>query len=491
MKPMFVFRRKTLLNLSLLASVLISSGTWTRPVLAQSQPPSEQIPSAPAPQPQTPQDYFQQGLKLLHSGHYAEAATQLEAYNRLQADDLPGLTSLAEAYLSLKKTELAAVTLAAAQKLDRNDPQVHLLKGRLELLQGHPEKARAHFRTLIYLKVANAESQYWLAQAESQLGHSEAALTALQEAFKDREQAPATTARLLLLQAQLEPEQREKALKTALELKGLSPELKAEVQATWASEAIAQGNVRELVDDKMKQLLVQVDQLSEDEIVAALNQMQVWISRSDDAAVETRHFTALLDKARDQHPANAVLRRELIRNYLRQGLYEYLSALYQWEMISYSKFWSEQERAAGFHRLADVELRLGGAQMAFENYQRAVELDETDLQARQRMGVIYLSAGDTKSALKEFEAVLQRDPLDRKSRAFYALALAYDGQKDRAKEVLSQFPADALPDLRSRIEAVLVLPSAKPAQTLWHELIPNEEILSPQRHLLSKITVQP
>ena len=431
--------------------------------------------------------YYQRGVEYLRLGQYAEAASELEAYNRLQTEDLKGLQALAEVYLLLNKLSLASAALEAAHKLERNDVNTHLLKGRLYLQSQEPDKARAHFRTLLFLNKADGEAYYWLAQAEFALGHQPEALDALAKAQKDRGISPEFMARSLLLEAKLLPDAAEQKIKIAQDLQGLPADIELMVREQWVHFLVSQGRTRELIADKQAEIEALLAKNPEASLSSDFKQLHSYLALASNDADEL-FFLKTLEKLNENHPLHMELRQELVRNFLHLQRFEYLLAFYQWELFTFSRRWDDPTKAAAFHRIGDVHLRLGAAKLAFDNYERAVVLAPTDTVARRRMGLIYLSAGDAASAQKEFKTVLQQDPLDRQSRLLYALALAFAGQKQQSEEVLQQLPADYGGDLRERVLASLALPNPRPEASLWKSILLDEEILNIQEHLLTKIT---
>ncbi|HEY9844072.1 MAG TPA: tetratricopeptide repeat protein, partial [Candidatus Obscuribacterales bacterium] len=387
---------------------------------------------------------LQQGLDALQQGHYAEAVSALEQHTRLQPQDLPALQALAEAYLQLKQLDLAEVTLTSAHGLDRNDARTHFLRGRLRFAQQDFARARSEFRTLLYLKAPSGELWYYLAQTYQALGESAQALEALNLGLAS--EAPGDTqARLLLLQGQLQPELAETALSRAMALKGLSTQLQAELFELHAGLLLRSGRSPELVERQLARLETSLDNLEQAQRL--LSQLETWLGQADDPDQARAAYLQQFEALYDRHPGQPLLRQQLIRLFERQGYYEKLQALYQFELIQNAGRMTDQERAVAFHRLADVYLKQGYLDLAFKNYENASKLNPHDTDALKRMGVIYFVAQKPGEAVKLFQRVLQDQPLDRENLLFLSLGLALTRQDNQARQLLAEVPADVRPEV--------------------------------------------
>lgn len=417
---------------------------------------------------------IEKGIESLHKRQLDDAVQNLEAGLRLAPEHLPALQALAEAYLLQQKLELAEATLKAAHKLDRSHVRTHYLRGRLRFAQHDYLRARSEFRVPLYFKQQSPETLLWLARTESELQNTAAAQEAVQKAFALDPKAQVYAA-LLLLQAQLEPDRADVFFQQAFELKNLDGESQKELRAAYADYLRQQGRIEELLHSLAQRLSEAVQSKQEELILERLGELSESAYLSESSDKERALFLRHLEKIYEQtgHP---LIKQTLIREMIKAENFENLLAFYRYEQISRAPQ-NNREWAELYHRTADVHLKLGYLQFAFDNYEKAVELNERDFVALRRMGVIYLSAGDPGEALKHFKQVLDITPLDRKTRAFSALALAYLQRKAEAQRILADLPAQQFTELRTRVEAVLASGQRQPNKDLWRALIPDAEIL--------------
>lgn len=415
-----------------------------------------------------------QGLKALAQGQYKEAVSKLEQYTRLQPEDRAALQALAQGYLELKQLELADATLNTVQGLDRSDPRTHFLRGRLRLAQQDYQRARSEFRTVLYLKAQTGELWYYLAQTYQALGDTAAAADALGQGLSAADAPPDTQARLLLLQAAQEPKNSQDLLEKALAIKGLSPAMQADLTARQADLMIANGDLQTLILRQAK--LLEKSLGSEEQAQRVMAQTEAWLGKSKRAKQDWEFYLKQLEGLNDKKPT-PLLRRQLIRLYQRQGQYERLQTMYQYDLLENGSKMSEKELAAAYHRLADVFLKEGFLDFSFNNYERASNNDPHDLEALKRMGAIYLVADKPNDSVKLFERVRQEQPQDRENLLFMGVAQALLYHDDDARQLLGLVPADFRPELRTRLEALLLSQERKADLRLLQVMIPDNKIL--------------
>ncbi len=421
---------------------------------------------------------YQQGLDALQVGHYQEAISSLEQHTRLQPKDIKALQALSEAYLQLKSLELAEVTLKAAHELDRNDSQTHYLRGQLRFLQMDYNRALSEFKTVIYLKKTNGGLFYHLALTYEQMGQLDLAREALKNALDIKDNPTSIQAQIFLLQARLLPEFADTALEQALTLQGLKPELEAEIIQLQADYLLKAGRSNELITRQIKRIEQALNQSQAETLPKLINELDQWIGKSDNLEQDKMLMRQALETLYDRYPQQAFLRQVLIQTYLRSELYEELLAFYRVELqINRSKM-TNIELAAAFHRMADIHLKLGYLQFAFNNYQSASDKNPNDLIAFKRMGIIYLSARDASEALKTLNKVKNIQPLDYENILLLSLTYAYKQEDDIAKQFLAQVPVDLYPHIRAQIEATLNSQNREANTDLWKSLILPEQILS-------------
>lgn len=421
---------------------------------------------------------YEQGLKALQQEQYGEALTALEAQARLTPEDLPTLQALAQAYLATEKLAVAEATLKAAHKLDRNGPQTHFLLGELHFARGDYEKAYSHYRVLEYLNQADGVLYYAQARTLQKWGKTEAARAALQQGLKNRGLDADTQARLLLLQAELDPETAEASLQAALALEGLSAGRQRELRQAQTDYYLSTGEVRVLLEQQLQRLDALLQSGDESHLASMLQQPESWIARADNPDLERMFYLTQLEQRYERYPDVALLRQQIVIQLLRRERYEDLLALYRQELIQKSPSWSDREISAAFQRMADLHLKMGYLQFAFDNYERASEKNPRNELALQRMGIIHLAAGNPGEAIKLFRQGLELNPVALETRLLLALALAYDRKDEAARSILDQSPASEYPALRGQIQAVLAMPQRQPDKEIWRRLIAEEAILS-------------
>lgn len=446
--------------------LLVSLLLTTSPALAQAN-------SVPVTPPA-----YQQALDAIQEGRYAEAVSLLEQYTRLNPEDLKALQALAAAYLELKSLELAEVTLKSAHALERNDPQTHFLRGRLRSLQQDYTRALSEFRTVLYLKQSTGELYYQLADTYSQLQQPKEAQEALLLGLSRSDNTTSTQARLLLLKARLQPEQAESAYNQALALKGLEPALEAQILTQLAQLLVQNGRSQELITRQLARLEKAFDQNQADLGPKLLIELDNWLAQSPTPEQDRIFLKLQLEALYDKHPAQPLLRQQLIRLYHRYGLYEELLAFYQTELITKGSKMNDLELARTFHLIADVNLKLGYVQFAYNNYKRATDKNPHDTEALKRQGIIFLTARDPGEAVKIFTNIQKELPLDQENLLLLSLALAYKKQDDQARKLLAQVPAEVFPEIRVRVEAALASAQRQIPDAIWKELIPEDKILS-------------
>lgn len=421
---------------------------------------------------------LQVGLDALKQGRYADAATALEQHTRLQPEDLKALQALAEAYLQLNQPDLAEVTLKAAHTIDRSDAQTHFLRGRLRLIQKDYLRARSEFRTLEYLKQTNGELWYQLALTYQALKDPDNARKALNEGLRDKTTSPDTSARLLLLQGELEPAQAESNLNLALQIQNLSPALATELMKLQTDQLIKNNRLGELIQRQMASI---ESSLKAKDIEAArrqLREIEGWLGKSEFPERDRLTYRKRLEDLYEKLPGQPLLRQQLILLYERSGLFEDLLSFYRIELQQNAQELTEAELGAAFHRMADVHLKMGYLQFAYDNYKLASDKNPRDFEAVKRMGVIFLVARDYSEAAKMFQNVLKEDPLDRENILMLSLAQAYRRDDVQARALLSQIPADVRPEVRAKVEALLLSELREPEKDIWQLLIPEDQILS-------------
>ena len=318
---------------------------------------------------------------------------------------------------------------------------------------------------------------YWLARTEMALKNLEAAQKHIEETLST-ELNSADKARLWSLQARLRPEESDTIFQKALKLSDLPQDLKAEIKSDYYAFLLQSEQIESLLFQQSQDLKQAIQHKKDAQILQLLSEMKQSATAPAAGLKEQRlwrkHIEDLYDKS--SHP---LLRQNLIQEMVKAEAYENLWAFYRYEPIGHPPQ-NELAWAQLYHDTADIHLKLGSLQFAFNHYQKAVEKNPRDAVALQRMGIIYFTAGDPGEALKHFKQVLDLNPLDRKTRLLGALAMAYLGQKQDAQKILSDLPPGEFTDLRTRIEAVMASGQRKPDKALWKSLIPENEILSPE-----------
>jgi tetratricopeptide (TPR) repeat protein len=103
------------------------------------------------------------------------------------------------------------------------------------------------------------------------------------------------------------------------------------------------------------------------------------------------------------------------------------------------------ERSQGFLRLGECLLRLERMTDAFNSFQRALELDPNNLEARRRVAELLIASGHPEYALEHADYILARDPRDASGLALLGAAAAAQGDQQRAekyyRDTLSVDPA--------------------------------------------------
>lgn len=419
-----------------------------------------------------------EGQTALKMGRYAEAVSALEQHTRLQPEDLSALQDLAEAYLALKQLPLAEVTLTAAHKLERNAPRTHWLRGQLRLAQADYPRARSEFRSLIYLGQESPEVWYELARVALAAGAGADLREALQKGQSLSARLPDMRSRFLELQAETEPLRADALLQEAASVPGLSPERLQALNERKLSRLLSEGKIREVLTQQLQSLDQALQRASESEMTTALRQLEDILARSQSLEEDRMFYQMALEERYERFPGQPLLRRQLIQMYQRQLQYENLLAFYRAELIRQRSTLSAEAMGKAFHRMADVHLKMGYLQFAFDNYERAAERDPRDFEAHKRMGVIYLSARDLGEARKRFEQVARENPIDLENTLLLALTYAYDKQDDRARQFLALVPPEIRPEIRNLITAVMASPERRPPDTIWKQLIPEETIFS-------------
>lgn len=421
-------------------------------------------------------DLLKQGLDALGQGRYSEAVTALEQHTRLQPEDMPALQGLAEAYLELGQKELAEATLKAAQAKDRNQARTHLLRGRLRYAQQDYDRARSELRTVIYLKQPSAELWYYLALTSEKLGDAATQAEALATGLAASDAPPAVRARLLLLQARLQPDKSDAALREALTLKNLPSNLETEILNQQAVLLLHSDRAKELIDRQF----LRIEAALADPAAATrlLSELETWLGQSENVDMDRVIYRNALEALQEKYPQDALLCQQLIQTYRRTNQYEKLLAFYQYELIQGGAKLSDSERAAALHRIADAYLKLNFLDLAYKNYESASKLDPRDLMAVKRMGVLYLVAKQPGESIKLFDRVRKEDPLDHENLLFLSLAMALKKQDGDARQLLAGVPAGLRPEVRARIEALLVSEQRAVEDGLWKILIPEDAILS-------------
>ncbi|MGV3523339.1 MAG: tetratricopeptide repeat protein [Candidatus Sericytochromatia bacterium] len=419
-----------------------------------------------------------QGQNALKNGQYSEAISALEQHTRLQPEDLGALQDLAAAYLALKQLPLAEVTLNAAHKLERNATRTHWLRGQLRLAQGDYPRARSEFRSLIYLGQESAEVWYELARVALAAGSAGDLREALQKGQALSTALPDMRSRFLELQAETEPQRAEALLQEAASVPGLSRERQQALRERNMKRLLAEGKIRDVLNQHLQSLDQALQRASESEITSSLRQLEDVLARSQSPEEDRLFYQMALEERYERFPGQPLLRRQLIQMYQRQLQYENLLAFYRAELIRQRSSLSAEGMGKAFHRMADVHLKMGYLQFAFDNYARAVERDPRDFEAQKRMGAIYLSARDLGEARKRFEQVARENPIDLENTLMLALTYAYDKQDDRARQFLALVPPEIRPELRALITAVMASPERRPSETIWKQLIPEESIFS-------------
>jgi tetratricopeptide (TPR) repeat protein len=92
------------------------------------------------------------------------------------------------------------------------------------------------------------------------------------------------------------------------------------------------------------------------------------------------------------------------------------------------------QRAEAFVRLGDCLLRLEMMTDAFNSFQRAVELDPSNLDARRRVAELLIAGGLPERALEHADYILANKPGDAAALALLGAAAATQGDADRAEE---------------------------------------------------------
>lgn len=184
----------------------------------------------------------------LSSGEYHRA---VELYRRaldLNPNDVQSNRGLAESYFWLGEYDQAQRYAEASRTLDRRNPDVLTLSGRIAIGLGNLEDAEASFRRALELEPNNADAEIGLAELALAGGKSLDALLALQRALRIHPEHRKALLSLVLIHEEAgEPATAERYLEIALAAHGESPEahiLAAEFELRRGDTAAAAAHAR-------------------------------------------------------------------------------------------------------------------------------------------------------------------------------------------------------------------------------------------------------
>ncbi len=427
---------------------------------------------------------FQEAQQALQAGKTPEAIVLLERLTRLERENAAAFNLLASAYLEQNSLELTWATLQQAHQIDKNAPLNHYLKARYHLASKSLGRAQTELKTVAYLLERQPESDLWIALATTQaeLGASDQALLALRAAQK---MALSSTQEIqtYLLSAKLSPAQAEVAIEKALQLMLSAPNLSlpgAEVQSLFSQFPEVWQRIEAQALQNLDTALASQDTLS---LTRELLKLERMLQKTETVPALQTRLLSQLEIAQEKYPRQPLLRQFVVKQYLKGQRYPDLLAFYRYELISQTKNWDEATQAEAIKRIADLHLRTGFLDFAFANYEKALSINPQLVEARQRLGLLYLVANNQGEALKQWDFLLKNNPLDQKSRLYQALSLAYAGKKEAAERTLAQVPAEFEPRLRDQV--LVVLNNAREAKPeLLELLLPEAQILSSHAQVL-------
>jgi tetratricopeptide (TPR) repeat protein len=412
----------------------------------------------------------EEGLTALRSGNYPAAVEALERHTRLSPTDQDALHALAEAYLMQNQLDLAQATLGAAHKVKPNQAQTRLLVGLLRFKQKDYDKAQAELAMVQKLKGENTTYYYYLAMLHVARNQKDLAQAALTQALAQKNLSDLDKASLWLLQWDLDPAKGEAALQVlkGLKLSGPLQERIATRQLEWLA---ATSQTQQIIDLYMDKLMESGKAPSPELATRTYSEMFKWLGRVAD---KTAYSSYLIEKMYAQYQMfadDAVTRQQLINEYKRTQQTEFLKALLQQDLLT-SAALTPIERGQLMRELADVNLQLGEIDFAFNNYERAHQLNPGDLYALTRMGVLYMVAKRFSKAIESLDKVVQARPLDHEARLYLAWAHAFNRDAEKATRMLEALPAGSYPEQRAWLNTLLSYSKEQPMPELPKLLIP-------------------
>jgi Flp pilus assembly protein TadD len=412
----------------------------------------------------------EEGLTALRGGNYPAAVEALERYTRLSPNDQEALHALAEAYLMQNQLDLAQATLGAAHKIKPNQAQTRLLVAILRFQQKDYDKAQAELATVQKLKGENATYYYYQAMVQIARNQRDLAQAALTQGLAQKNLTDLEKANLWLLQWDLDSSKGEAALTVlkGLKLSAAQQERIAARQLEWLA---ATNQTQQIIDLYMDKLMETGKTPSPELATRTYSDLFKWLGR---VAEKSAYSSYLIEKMYAQYQAygdDKVTRQQLVTEYKRTNQPEFLKALLQQDVLT-SGALTPIERGQLMRDLADVNLQLGEIDFAFNNYERAYQLNPGDLYSLTRMGVLYMVAKRFSKAIEALDKVVQARPLDHEARLYLAWAHAFNREADKATRMLAALPAEAYPEQRAWLNTLLAYSKEQPMPELHKLLIP-------------------
>lgn len=426
-------------------------------------------------------ELWQQAQQALQQGNIQQAVSILETLTRLDAKNTEALNLLARQYLTLQQWDLAWATLQQAHREDKNSPLNHLLKSQVHLHNQANSRALTELKTVEYLlsrQTVDSSPEIWLklSAGYAELKEQSSALRAFQQAEKLTPKLELDS-EMLLLKAQLWPEQADTYQQAALKREFFElpqPSLSSpQLQSLLSTHQEA---FKKLIEQEFQALQQALESSSPQTLTRQLVRLERVLQQLDVPDNIKSSTLSQLESLQEKYPKNPTFRSYLVRYYLKNQNYAALQIFYQYELQSQSKSWQATTASEAFKRLADLRLKTGFFELAFKNYEHALSSYPQNSGARQRLGMLYLIADNQSEALKQFNQILEQNPVDFETRLLVALALAFQKNPTQAQAFLEKIPAEIRPELRELVQAVINT-YREPKYELLQVLLPENALL--------------
>lgn len=200
-------------------------------------------------------------------------------------------------------------------------------------------------------------------------------------------------------------------------------------------------NIEEAINSYFKVIESQIKTKQYNQLLQSYTQLWKLIGKYDQGGDYGYYITGKMDMIYQKYPHEKITRQQLINSYQKYKQPEKLLSLYRQDLLRKNPPLSQKKQAQLFRKIADIHLKTGYLQFAYDNYGRALKKNPEDIIAATRQGLVLIVSHEFKEAIKLLEDTLKKDLNNQELRLYLAYAYILNNQIDKSEGLVKGLSA--------------------------------------------------